>query len=421
MAWVTDLSANRFNNTYFRDAHGTGFAVDMSGDLVVRGQIRNDDTSTTGHTLAIKKDCTNTWTTDNGAHILLMEDGDTDNRLAISYDNGPGTYGAGKIQCARLNVGGLPLCLQPAGGNVGIGTTSPNVPLDVATVVTGVVDVDDNNDGYRLSYDGLSFLNDSRNEHVCISAAKTSGGTIIAHTIAVGYGIHFDSDERIKKNITDINDDDALKTLRLIQPKIYNYKEQIMSKRSSEPVYGFIAQQIAEVLPHAVNIGASKETENYIPNLMCMCKVITDNGNQILEIVNSLDIDNIITEGTKQSYNIIDANKTTNDFEKDASGNISPLVFYDKNQKIKFISVTNVTDDSKFTIDETIESGELFSDGTIVLLGQNIHDFHNLNKDYIFTVATAALQEVDRQLQAEKAKTATLESQVAALLAKYPL
>lgn len=38
MAWVTDLSANRFNNTYFRDAHGEGFAVDMSGDLVVRGQ-----------------------------------------------------------------------------------------------------------------------------------------------------------------------------------------------------------------------------------------------------------------------------------------------------------------------------------------------------------------------------------------------
>ncbi len=39
MSWITDLSANRFNNTYFRDAHGKGFAVDMSGDLVVRGNI----------------------------------------------------------------------------------------------------------------------------------------------------------------------------------------------------------------------------------------------------------------------------------------------------------------------------------------------------------------------------------------------
>ena len=44
-----------------------------------------------------------------------------------------------------------------------------------------------------------------------------------------------------------------------------------------------------------------------------------------------------------------------------------------------------------------------------------------LNKTAIWTVTTAALQEVDRQLQAEKAKVATLESQVAALIAKYPL
>lgn len=42
--WLTDLSANKFNNTYFRDADNKGYAVDMSGDLVVRGQIRNDDT-----------------------------------------------------------------------------------------------------------------------------------------------------------------------------------------------------------------------------------------------------------------------------------------------------------------------------------------------------------------------------------------
>lgn len=35
--WLIDGSANKFNNTYFRDAHGKDFAVDMSGDLVVRG------------------------------------------------------------------------------------------------------------------------------------------------------------------------------------------------------------------------------------------------------------------------------------------------------------------------------------------------------------------------------------------------
>jgi hypothetical protein len=51
----------------------------------------------------------------------------------------------------------------------------------------------------------------------------------------------------------------------------------------------------------------------------------------------------------------------------------------------------------------------------IFVYGQTVNDFHALNKDYIFTVATAALQEVDRQLQAEKTKTATLETEVSTL------
>jgi hypothetical protein len=44
-----------------------------------------------------------------------------------------------------------------------------------------------------------------------------------------------------------------------------------------------------------------------------------------------------------------------------------------------------------------------------MLVGKEVNDFHGIDKDAIFTVATAALQEVDRQLQAEKAKVAKLE------------
>jgi hypothetical protein len=47
--------------------------------------------------------------------------------------------------------------------------------------------------------------------------------------------------------------------------------------------------------------------------------------------------------------------------------------------------------------------------------GEEINDFHHLNKDAIWTIATAALQEVDRQLQAEKEKVKSLEERLAAL------
>ena len=49
----------------------------------------------------------------------------------------------------------------------------------------------------------------------------------------------------------------------------------------------------------------------------------------------------------------------------------------------------------------------------IFIYGQEIHDFHSLEKDAIYTVATAALQEVDRQQQADKARIAELETTVA--------
>jgi hypothetical protein len=54
----------------------------------------------------------------------------------------------------------------------------------------------------------------------------------------------------------------------------------------------------------------------------------------------------------------------------------------------------------------------------IFVYGQNVNDFHHLNKDSIWTVATAALQEVDRQQQADKVRIAQLESQLATVLAR---
>jgi hypothetical protein len=57
-----------------------------------------------------------------------------------------------------------------------------------------------------------------------------------------------------------------------------------------------------------------------------------------------------------------------------------------------------------------------------MLVGKEVNDFHGIDKDAIFTVATAALQEVDRQLQAEKTeneitrlKLANAESRISIL------
>jgi uncharacterized protein YceH (UPF0502 family) len=57
----------------------------------------------------------------------------------------------------------------------------------------------------------------------------------------------------------------------------------------------------------------------------------------------------------------------------------------------------------------------------IFIYGQTTDKFNTITKSHIFTTGIAALQEVDRQLQAEKAKTSALEAQVASLESQLAL
>jgi hypothetical protein len=63
---------------------------------------------------------------------------------------------------------------------------------------------------------------------------------------------------------------------------------------------------------------------------------------------------------------------------------------------------------------EGIEAN-VYIDNQLFKYGQVVDDFVFLKKDAIWTVTTAAIQEVDRQLQAEKARNDTLEARILAL------
>ena len=72
------------------------------------------------------------------------------------------------------------------------------------------------------------------------------------------------SDIRIKKDIEDIDDTTALDKILRIQPKTYKYKDTLL-KRDNR-VIGFIAQQIKEVIPEAVELKQVKKYP-YLPLL----------------------------------------------------------------------------------------------------------------------------------------------------------
>jgi len=179
----------------------------------------------------------------------------------------------------------------------------------------------------------------------------SNGNVVIGGNLNVG-SLTNPSDSRIKKDIEDINDDTALNKLLLIQPTTYNYIDVERNKGFGK-VYGFIAQQIREVIPEAVPI---IETTTPIPNIYKSCLI------NEREVYHSIPLDTPI----------------------DTSVKIDDLLY-----KIKEIY------EDYFVIDKDIEAVEAF------VYGYNIEDFHTLDKTYIFTLNVCATQELHRRMEAQ--------------------
>jgi hypothetical protein len=71
---------------------------------------------------------------------------------------------------------------------------------------------------------------------------------------------------------------------------------------------------------------------------------------------------------------------------------------------------------NRFKVDKTEQEICRDCSGSLVLVyGEVVDDFRTLCHDYIFTITTAAVQEIDRQQQADKLKIAELEARLTAL------
>jgi hypothetical protein len=176
-----------------------------------------------------------------------------------------------------------------------------------------------------------------------------------------------------------------LDTIRLIQPKRYGYVDTLA--RGGRQVFGFIAQQVESTIPDAVTTGSE-----FIPNMYDRC----------------------VAEGDSNGLTRITLETKTVDIlpQTDPSGNERPI-------RIKLYTKTD--QEVVATLDSTVSSNvftvkELLPDTTYFAYGQEVNDFKTLNKDAIFTVATAALQEVDRQLQSSKQRVQQLEDTIGQLL-----
>ena len=115
-------------------------------------------------------------------------------------------------------------------GNVGIGDTTPDVPLDVVgdALVSGVLTV------------GTTSPQTTFDLAVSGTAAKTGGGSWSVF-----------SDQRLKKNITSMTG--SLDTISALRPVNFEYKAEDHFSYTPGVQFGFIAQEVQQVIPQWVN------------------------------------------------------------------------------------------------------------------------------------------------------------------------
>ena len=202
------------------------------------------------------------------------------------------------------------------------------------------------------------------------------------------------SDERIKENIVDVNASENLDIFRSIKFRNYAYKDKIL--RGSETTIGFIAQEIKEILPSYVNTVTS-----VLPNIYKL-GIVSGEGNNIITI-----------EGFDTATLLSGDN---------ATGNIEirkyPSYTNDIKAKLKTVIDQNtieVEDDLSEYMGDMDDEGNATEGAKVYVYGQEVDDFLLIDKMKLFTITSGALQEVDRQLQAEKAKHADLVARIAVL------
>jgi len=342
--------------------------------------------------LILQSDTDNNNELDN-PKIVFRQDGaintaeigieNSDNKLAIRGTSGIAFYDGGISSTDIDNIENTSTELMriESNGKVAIGATTAHAKLQVNG--TG---------GYiqaqyyqRFRYDhtisGANQWGGLGGISIYGSNEIVSGSFFVSHNGSLGA-----SDERIKQNIVDADDAECLDVLRQLKPKKYEYKDVI--ERGEEPVWGFIAQDVRDTLPHATQL-----RQEFIPNIYELANVSSSN---------------VITF-TEFNTSNLESNATTLIRTKGVDGEDHDIHL----EEVIDEHTIRVEEDLTEWIGSVDETGNVVAGNQLFVYGQEISDFVFLKKESIWTVATAALQEVDRIQQQHDAQITDLEAAVA--------
>jgi hypothetical protein len=361
---TSNVMSIRDNGSVGINCNAPAYKLDLNGDF----QLSNN----TGDYGYIKMKV-NPFTTGGGSPLAHLSE--------IEIGSGYGPW----IRGTKLGGGGYADAINLGfWTNVALNNAAPAERMTIAAA-TGYVGIGCNTPSFPLVVNGFLSSNLGQGTYFQYGIGITTHTTTIGHNttifaqtgVVAGAFIAY-SDQRIKTDIQDVQDDEALQQLRLIQPKTYKYKDII--EKGSTPVYGFIAQQVRSVLPYSTGL-----IKNTIPDIYHL-------GDRVDDIVTLRD----------STFSFNESSGNVKFIQKKGGDIIVPVNFISSNQ-LQILDTSN--------LDQT--------ESEIFVYGREVNDFHSLNKDAIFTVNVAATQEIDRQLQAAKVQIASLETRLALLESQF--
>ena len=239
-------------------------------------------------------------------------------------------------------------------GRIGIGTTNPVCPLHVKGHIHQTIVAR----GYLNLYGNTGSGAGTAQDLIAIKSEKDiwiDGGNLLVS-----------SDERIKKDIEEVPDNLSLEMVRNIPCKYYKYIDESRNiKNNNRKVIGFIAQEVKEKFPLAVDLVNDFEpNENRLLENITWEKII-DNSNNVCKYKLTSDLKDV--SGIKYKFYVVnDLSGNESEIDKEVIGN----------------------SDNSFTFDQSYNH--------IFCYGKEVDDFHTLDKQKLFTLNFSATQEIDR-------------------------
>lgn len=243
-------------------------------------------------------------------------------------------------------------------GNIGIIIASGGPPDAMVIDSNGLVELNTNSNSTTIST--YKLLDVGGLGYGSTMSTALSLRTNYGINIQGGYALIVSSSRKIKKEETELEDGECLQICMGLKPKKYKMIDDRL--HGNDYRYGFIAEELEEVLPSAV-----QSHEQLIPNIYVVATIINNNT---IEITKDLEID--------VEYTIYNSNED------------------DKVETKYKMNVLEILGNNLYRVD--LDMSTMYG-GSIFIYGKIDNDVKQLKKDNLFPILTSSVQELHTMIQ----------------------